>query len=56
MIDGKDPASAKRASRDAMTVEELGALYIAKHAKPNKRTWAEDERLLKSRSIRRSAG
>jgi hypothetical protein len=30
-----------------MTVAELGALYVDKHAKPNKRSWAEDERLLK---------
>ena len=47
VIDGKDPASAKKTSREAMTVAELGALYITKHAKPNKKTWAEDERLLK---------
>ena len=39
VIDGKDPASAKKAGREAMTVAELGALYIAKHAKPHKKTW-----------------
>lgn len=45
--EGKDPAGDKRAAREAMTVEDLGALYIKKYAKPNKKTWAEDERLLK---------
>src|SRR5262249_5070941 len=47
IIDGKDPASAKMTSRSAMTVAELGAIYVDKHAKPHKRTWTEDERLLK---------
>lgn len=45
--DGKDPAGDKRARRDAMTVADLGALYVEKYAKRNKRTWPEDERLLK---------
>ncbi|PIO46758.1 tyrosine-type recombinase/integrase [Phyllobacterium zundukense] len=45
--DGEDPAGKKRARRDSMTVRELGALYVEKYAKRNKRTWAEDERLLK---------
>ena len=47
VIDGDDPASAKRANREAMTVAELGALYLAKYARPNKRSWKEDERILK---------
>lgn len=47
IVDGKDPASDKRARREAMTVEELGKLYVEKYAKRNKKTWAEDERLLK---------
>lgn len=45
--EGDDPSEEKRARRDAMTVEALGALYIEKYAKRNKKTWAEDERLLK---------
>lgn len=45
--EGGDPSAAKRARRDAMTVEDLGALYVEKYAKRNKRTWTEDERLLK---------
>lgn len=45
--EGGDPSADKRAQRDAMTVKELGGLYIDKYAKRNKKTWAEDERLLK---------
>ena len=30
-----------------MTVEDLGKLYVEKYAQRNKRTWKEDERLLK---------
>ena len=47
VIDGNDPAAAKKTRSEAITVAELGALYVDKHARPNKRTWAEDERLLK---------
>jgi len=46
--DGEDPAEAKSARRTALTVEELGALYIKIYAKPNKKTWQEDERILKA--------
>lgn len=45
--EGNDPAGAKRARREAMTVKELGELFIDKYAKRSKRTWAEDERILK---------
>lgn len=45
--EGDDPSEEKRSRRDAMTVEALGALYVEKYAKRNKKTWAEDERLLK---------
>ena len=45
--EGEDPAKKKRAKRDALTVEDLGALYLEKYAKRQKKTWAEDERLLK---------
>ena len=47
IVAGGDPAGTRREKRDAMAVKELGALYIEKHAKPNKRTWQEDERFLK---------
>jgi integrase len=32
--------------RDASTVADLAVEYIEKHAKPKKRTWSEDERIL----------
>lgn len=47
VAEGKDPAGDKRTRREAMTVRELGALYVDKHAKRNKKTWTEDLRLLK---------
>ncbi|MEI8715649.1 tyrosine-type recombinase/integrase [Mesorhizobium sp. ISC11] len=47
VAEGKDPSADKRARREAMTVEDLGDLYIKKYAKLQKKTWAEDERLLK---------
>jgi len=46
VTDGNDPAGDKRTRRDAMTVADLGALYLDKWAKRHKRTWAEDERVL----------
>src|SRR5690606_20575860 len=36
VADGDDPADAKRARRAAITVEELGGLFVEKYAKPNK--------------------
>lgn len=47
VAEGGDPAGNKRASREAMTIDELADLYIEKYAKRQKKTWAEDERLLK---------
>ena len=47
---GTDPAAAEqqaRAERRRMpTVSEFAAEYIARYAKPNKRTWDEDRRML----------
>lgn len=45
--EGEDPSEEKRARKAAMTIEDLGGLYITKYAKRQKKTWAEDERLLK---------
>src|SRR5438093_1328370 len=44
---GVDPASEKHAARKAVTVGELAALYVEKHARPNKRSWKRDEQNLK---------
>jgi len=45
--EGEDPSSKRKAQKRAITVEELGAVYIEKYAKRSKKTWAEDQRLLK---------
>ncbi|MRG55285.1 tyrosine-type recombinase/integrase [Phyllobacterium sp. SYP-B3895] len=47
-VEGKDVAGERRADRAALTVKQLGALYIEKHAKPHKKTWKGDETLLES--------
>lgn len=46
--DGEDPAQAKQERRGAITVEKLGQRYVEDYAKGHKRTWAEDERILKN--------
>lgn len=40
---GENPADKKRQARQEMTFGDLFALYMEKHAKPNKRTWQEDQ-------------
>ncbi|MBT3703261.1 MAG: tyrosine-type recombinase/integrase [Alphaproteobacteria bacterium] len=48
---GIDPGAAlvdqRKAERDADTVSDLISDYIEKWAKPNKRSWVEDERILR---------
>ena len=43
---GGDPASEKRASRLGETVGDLAKDYLAKHAKPHKKSWKDDDRML----------
>ncbi len=43
-----DQGADKRAARDVPTFGELAHQYIENHAKPNKRSWAEDQRQLDS--------
>lgn len=43
---GHDPAQAKRATREADTIGELVARYVEEYAKPKKRSWKDDRRLL----------
>lgn len=45
---GGDPVVEKRAAHDGLTFGELAATYIERHAKPNKRSWKEDDRQLES--------
>jgi integrase len=40
---GENPASNKRRIRDEATLKEVFAIYLEQHAKPFKRTWADDE-------------
>ncbi|HEV3109796.1 MAG TPA: tyrosine-type recombinase/integrase [Candidatus Binataceae bacterium] len=44
---GVDPAAEKRQKRLAETFGELAAEYLERHAKPRKRTWKEDDRIIK---------
>lgn len=43
---GNDPATAKLAARAAETFGELAVLYLERHAKVEKRSWPEDERII----------
>ena len=45
---GVDPATAKQEARGADNFGELAQLYLIRHAKPEKRSWREDERILKA--------
>jgi integrase len=47
VADGTDPAAKKKAQRASPTVKELGEDYIKRHAQVKKRSWREDERVLK---------
>ena len=43
---GVDPAGGKREARNTESFGELAADYIERHAKPNKKSWKEDQRQL----------
>lgn len=47
VFQGTDPAAIKAAERLAETFAQLAEEYLERHAKPRKRTWREDERILK---------
>lgn len=46
VIEKQDPASQKKADREALTFKALADLYIEEYAKAKKRSWGEDERIL----------
>lgn len=50
---GSDPATEKQDGRRAQTVGDLADLYIAKWAKPKKRSWKADQNLLNHRVLPR---
>jgi len=43
---GGDPAGLKRDALEAPTFGDLAGLYIEKHAKPKKKSWKEDQRII----------
>jgi integrase len=45
---GQDPAAERRALRDAETFGDLAVEYLERHAKVKKRSWKEDDRILKA--------
>jgi integrase len=45
---GENPASKRRLVRDAATLGELFLTYLEHHAKPHKKTWAEDEEMFRN--------
>jgi hypothetical protein len=46
VVAGDDPAMVKKTDRSAMSFGELADDYIDRHAKPKKRTWRDDKRML----------
>ena len=50
---GADPLAEKRAKRDAITVKEMGAIYVERHAKLHKKSWRDDERRLSAKVYRK---
>src|SRR5205085_653599 len=48
---GDDPAAQKHRNREAPTFKELADRYIEEYAKPRKRTWQKDRRLLDNNLI-----
>jgi integrase len=48
---GADPATEKQAGRKAETIGDLAELYIAKWAKPRKRSWKADDNLLRNKVL-----
>ncbi len=45
--DGQDPATERREARQAMTFRDLAELWFERHAKVKKRSWPEDERMIR---------
>ncbi len=46
VVEKQDPSLQRKADREALTFRELADLYIEEHAKPKKRSWREDQRIL----------
>ena len=48
---GIDPAAKKREERQAESFAELAHEYLERHAKPKKKSWQEDERIINSELV-----
>ena len=48
---GRDPALEKRETREADTMGDLADRYVEEYAKPKKRSWKDDRRLLETRVL-----
>ncbi len=46
IVKGHDPLVTKRRLSNLGTVRELCGLYLERHAKPHKKTWRDDERMI----------
>lgn len=46
--EGTDPATEKQQEKKAETIEDLAREYIERHAKKHKRSWKEDDRILRA--------
>jgi integrase len=48
---GQDPAAKKAQKRDAESFSQLAAEYLERYAKPKKKSWQEDERIIEKNLI-----
>jgi hypothetical protein len=48
---GDDPATQKSRDREAPSFQQLADRYVEEYAKPKKRTWRKDRRLLDTNLI-----
>jgi len=53
VIRGKDPATEKRAERDAGTFADLAQRYLEQHAKKRNRSWKQGDALIKRNALPR---
>jgi integrase len=53
VLNGMDPARERKNRRQVATFRELAATYLEEHAKPNKRSWKEDERRIRTHLLPR---
>jgi integrase len=51
--DGHDPAADKAAARTVKTFADLADQYLERHAKPLKKSWRQDERMIKQELLSR---